>query len=248
MLLNNDTLNQISTQLDERGEALTRKIGKLEEQLSKKKNELNDAEHERLRASSSAEEKSAVKSIMGKDHSRQLSQLRRDLVAASQSDRNAVLDVLPKYEEHVAQTAALYKNPQQLLARQGLGDERRTQLERQLRGMGPASLRGMKDLALAEGDKVLAAAIWSVEDRRSKGKRSVDLTQLASHFFGDEVALMQTRLKELQLKIDAMRHVNTTFERGVENSHDRIKLGLSRRALERKVANRADVAARRAAQ
>jgi hypothetical protein len=87
---------------------------------------------------------------MGKDHSRQISQLRRNLVKASQTDRNAILEPMSRYSESIEQTSKLFQSPQQVLSRAGLGDARRSELQRQLQGAGPGTLRSMAELALAQ--------------------------------------------------------------------------------------------------
>lgn len=250
MLLTDDTLSQISKQLDERGDAFSRKISKLEEIILKRKDELDGAERENLSAAGSSEERGAIRSLVGKTNSRALSALRRELVKESQKDRDGVLDLLPKFSADIETTSKLYQSPQQVLGREGLGDARRSELQRQLLGAGPSTMRSMADLAIAEGDRVLAASILAVEDRKPRAKRSIDIAAFANSMgVGEEVATMQYRLEELRIKIQEMWNLNRSFERGVHSSLDKIKLGLAKRALAHRHdderANRADIARQR---
>jgi len=231
MLLTIDSLSQIERQVHERSQALTRKVEKLEALITAEKDKLEIAERERASRAQSAEERSAIKAIMGTDRSRAIARLRRGLVESSQKERDAILGVFPKFEESISQTSGLYQSPQQVLAREGLGDARRSEIQRQLVGAGPATLRSMADLAVAQNDKVLAAAILAVEDHKSTKKRAIDLAQFAGKLVGSDLAAMQYRLETLRSKIQAMRSVNRAFERGVHSSLDRIEKGLAVRAL-----------------
>jgi len=224
-------IEQMQQQLRERGQALTSLTERLEAQYRAEQEHLAAEMKKRLSETESAEEHGAVRAVMGKNANAQLAELRRRLVAESESQRQGILALLPEYESRVEAARELHASPIQVLSRQGLGTAERTQYQQQLAGAGPAELASTAKLALSTGDRTLAAAVLVTADRDRKRYQQFDRAGFAESVVGPEVATMRRQLDELALSIKSMRVVNRSFEQGKSNATDKIELGLAKRKL-----------------
>src|SRR5262249_550353 len=138
----------------------------------------------------------------------------RELREASDKARWAPLRELQAALARAEATAALFASPMTILAREGLGIERRTPLHPQLARAGPAELRAMALFAITKKDRVLGAALLHVLDRMPRKDRQVSPHDLASRLMGEEhqqataaIAVARHRYQEALAK-------NRSFETG----------------------------------
>ena len=99
---------------------------------------------------------------------------RSELKRQSLDSRVAYLKTVGALREDVNSARAHYQNPVQMLAREGLGSERRSRLLHQIEKSGQIELASLAALAASTGDKELAAALLTrnsglpVNDRLSR--------------------------------------------------------------------------------
>ena len=231
-MLSNEQLDFISARLDERSEALLTLTTQLENQIAAQRSKLEAEEQKRLSSAESGEERGAIRAVMGKDRRGQLSTLRHNLVGSSEKTRGEIFSPVGEWETKMATMRVLFASPVQVLSREGLGTDERTQYQAQLAGAGPAELQSTAEFAMDTGNRALAAACLITADRGGHKYRQFDRVAFAEKIVGEETKAMQRRLDELQLKIDSMRKANQWFEKGTSSPTDKIALGMARRRLE----------------
>lgn len=114
-----------------------------------------------------------------------------------------------------------------MLSRAGLGTPERTDLMKQVAASGPAEMRQLAALAIATGNKVLGAALQSVNDRLARRDRAISSADLAEKLVGEETRAVQSAI--LAIKTTAQRAIvaNREFEAGKARPLDKIKLALN---------------------
>lgn len=160
------------------------------------------------RARATARERLAQMSSLTRDQrdrvvAEEAAKARRAALAASEKARYAAIHELQAAARRVESSASLFASPAAMLAREGLGVERRTQLQAQLAGAGPVELRNMALLAVSQRDLVLGAAVLTVLDRMPSAKRPASTVELAARLVGDQhreatmlVAAVRNRLQD----------------------------------------------------
>ena len=94
----------------------------------------------------------------------------------------------------VGQVAGLFSSQQAVLARAGLGTQRRTDLLKQLSYSGPAEIRSFAAIAVLTKDLTLGAAIQSINDRTKVQDRALSSAELAASLVAEEVEIIQSAL------------------------------------------------------
>lgn len=236
-LLNDEGLDTVERQLAERGAALLKTYDKIEDQLANLEAAHEEALRVALEGETDGENRTLIRTVVDRQHDRELNAKRRELLATTEENRRAILSVLDDYEAAVDVTSNLFKSPTQVLSRAHLGDPKRGQYLQQLSGAGPAELQSSADLAIATGDRALASAVLVTADRDSKRYGQFDRAKFAEQVVGAETKAMQVRLEEMKQTISAMREVDLTFGRTGKaqmTSDQKIKAGVARQRLNQK--------------
>ncbi len=112
----------------------------------------------------------------------------------------------------------------------GLGSPERDAYVNQLRGAGPTELAAAARLALATGDRALAAAVMQLNGNVPKRERLFSAGELAEAVVGDEVRTARERLAQVRGAVQRAFNENRAFERGQRlNPTTRIADGLRAR-------------------
>lgn len=152
---------------------------------------------------------------------------RTEIIAASSDARWAEIRQLVAAAEGLALTEALYASPQAVLSRAGLGTPERTDLIKQIGGAGPAEMRQLAALAVATGNKVLGAALQSVNDRLPRRDRAISSAELAEALVGEETRAVQASIAAIRTAAQRAINANREFEAGRIRPVDRVKLALN---------------------
>jgi hypothetical protein len=226
-----DQITQIAKQVDERATALRTNFNAIAAAVAAEKAKLAGRDKERLSSAASSEERGAIRQLAGVETGRALSKVRREELAEREKALAGIMGPVADWEASIVTTEALNQSAPQLLAREGLGDSRRSEIQRQLEHAGDATIRSMADLARAKGDLILAAAILAVQDAKPRAKRAIDLQEFSTAMVGDRLTALQHQLAELKEKLRGMRDLRTAIDRGTESADSKIRAGLAARTL-----------------
>ena len=132
---------------------------------------------------------SSLKSIDPKDRpaivTKATNGRRRELVAETAEARVLLTREMEGLRQRVASASTHYRSPVQMLMRETLGSERRSRIMQQIASSGPAELASLAELAAAQGDKELAAALCSRVADVSRADRPFSAGELAGALLGE---------------------------------------------------------------
>jgi hypothetical protein len=127
---------------------------------------------------------------------------------------------------------AFYESPVKVLARQALGDPKRTEYMQQLQHAGAAELGHMGQLAVSTKNSTLAAAVLSVVDKMPASSRPFGPADLATAMQLDEYIKAQQYFKTSDVALQAILVAIRTWKAGKTNPLNTVSLALQRKQLE----------------
>jgi hypothetical protein len=158
------------------------------------------------------------------------SRAHREAVKASDAARVERLRELEAIERRVRAVEPLFASPVVMLGREALGDPVRTQLEQQLAGAGPATLRNYALLAVAGKNRKLGAALIAAVDRMPAARRPFSTQDLATKLVGADWQKLSGTIRAVRNRVQEAVLRNRSFERGQPlNPTSKIALGLAKR-------------------
>lgn len=154
---------------------------------------------------------------------------RSELKRQSLDNRVAHLKAIGALREELNSARAHYQSPVQMLAREGLGSERRSRLLHQIEKSGQIELASLAALAASTGDKELAAALLTRNSGLPVNERAFSSQELADVLVGDEWRKVTQAIAEVdRLAIEAV-HADSVFETGKPNATRAVSIALMRR-------------------
>ena len=154
---------------------------------------------------------------------------RSELKRQSLDSRVAYLKAVGALREDVNSARAHYQSPVQMLAREGLGSERRSRLLHQIEKSGQIELASLAALAASTGDKELAAALLTRNSGLPVNDRAFSSQALADALVGDEWRKVNQAIAEVdRLAVEAV-HADSAFETGKPNATRAVSIALMRR-------------------
>lgn len=160
---------------------------------------------------------------------RQAREYRRTLAAESESERFDRLQAIKKLESRAIELEPLFESPVQVLSREGLGTPERSRYHEQLSAAGPRELQNYAQWAVANGDRILAAAVLSRLDALPREQRPMMAVDFATKVVGEEYKQTRDALRRIRLATQTAINVNRAFERGRSDPTSKIALGLAKR-------------------
>lgn len=228
--LSEDRVQQLSERAAETAAAFARKLEKIQETFSKARDQYSrDAEE--LVQSADSDNRVAAQRLAKAQAGTKISQLRRNLISSSESERSEMLKALKAYSDEAEQIVEISKTPAMLLGRVALGETKRTNYIQQLEGAGPVELETAARLAVMSGDMVLASAIAAVIDRRHKDRRPFTVTAFAERMVGQTWERINRKLEGIRLAFKSSIAADREFVRGKADPLMNLSLALSRRAI-----------------
>jgi len=156
--------------------------------------------------------------------------LRTELKRNSEAERKKSLRELSALHTGLRDALVHYASPAQMLAREGLGSERRSRIMQQVAASGPAEMASLASFAAATGDKELAAALNARVSQMSVKDRPFSPHDLADALVGKEWREVQVAAMEAErLMLDAVTH-DGTFETGKPNPNRAVRLAMMAKA------------------
>ncbi len=154
---------------------------------------------------------------------------RAELKRQSLDSRVAHLKAISALREDLNSARAHYQSPIQMLAREGLGSERRSRLLHQIEKSGQIELASLAALAASTGDKELAAALLTRNSGLPVNDRAFYSQELADALVGDEWRRVTQAIAEVdRLAVEAV-HADSAFETGKPNATRAVNIALMRR-------------------
>lgn len=142
---------------------------------------------------------------------------RGELKRASAEARLKVVREIGRLREETQAVRDHYGSTVQLLAREGLGSERRSRLQQQVEKSGPAELAALAAFAAATKDKELGAVLCARVSDLMPNERPFSRQELADALVGDEHRAVTQALMEIERLAEETAHADTSFERGGAN-------------------------------
>ncbi len=213
--------------------AFEKMIGGLDAKLEARKAALESASAKKVSAME-PDSRGAIKKIMAKSDAREVSARRRELITESGADRAKVLDHAREVAGALAIAKDMNASPLKMLSVQGIGSERRTQIQTQLDGAGPMELQSHMKRFQLEGDLEGAAACLVVMDRAPKGKyKGLEMTpaEYADQVMGEKHKQIQAAIAEAEMRVESILAVERGFVQGRTSPDDKIKIGLMKRKI-----------------
>lgn len=164
----------------------------------------------------------------------ELHEFRDNLNESSKDEREAMLRKLAERGERLTQLAAVFPNATAWLAQSGLGSQERANLQATLAGAGKAELASLAQQAQLSGNRVLAAAVVTANERLERRDRPFKSLEYAQEFVGAEHQEFLAAIKDAQDKVKAATELNNLFTRGDETPAAKIERGLRQRAAQRR--------------
>lgn len=121
-----------------------------------------------------------------------------------------------------------YQSPVQMLAREGLGSERRSRIMQQIEHSGPTELASLAALAASTGDRVMGAALVSRVSRLDPSDRPFSPHALADALVGAEHRDVTAAILEVERIAEEAAHADTAFETGRASSVRTIQAAIMR--------------------
>ena len=155
---------------------------------------------------------------------------RAELKRQSLDSRNAHIKAVVTLREELNSARAHYQSPAQMLAREGLGSERRSRLLYQIEKSGKIELESLAALAASTKDKELAAALLTRNSGVLQKDRAFSSQELADSLVGEEWRKVNQAIAEVdRLAIEAV-HVDSAFETGRKSAARSVSLALMHRS------------------
>ena len=151
---------------------------------------------------------------------------RAELKRQSLDGRVAYLKTIAALRDEVASARPHYISPVQMLAREGLGSERRSRIIHQIEKSGMVELASLAALAASTGDKELGAALLTRNSGVSHNERAFSSQDLADALVGDDWRkVMQAMLEVERITLEAV-HADSAFETGRTNTTRTVQVAL----------------------
>ena len=113
-----------------------------------------------------------------------------------------------------------------MLAREGLGSERRSRIMHQIEKSGTVELASLAALAASTGDKELAAALLTRNSGVPHNERAFSSQELAEALVGDDWRkVTQAMLEVERIALEAV-HADSAFETGRTNTTRTVQVAL----------------------
>jgi len=225
--LSTDNIERVQNRASEASSAFARKVDKLQATIIEAAERFR-GERQSMIDSALPEDRKSIRTAVERDVDKQTNALRRQLVDSSDSERGEILLALSTLENEAGLIGELCASPAMLLGRHALGDPKRTQFMQQLTGAGPVELITAARLAISTDDKVLAAAVMTVLDRRPRKDRPFSVAELAEKVLGEEFKSIQAQLGSVREAAKAARVLDREFQRGKSDPTAKIALGLAK--------------------
>lgn len=225
----NDTA-ALERRVEEDATAFGKYVGSIQDGIVQKQNRLQADLEERVQRTN-PDDRRTIRQMLQRDVDQQVSETRRDAVAASEDERRTRMERLDNAEQQLAVLESLNKGPQQVLARLHSGDPKKATYLSVLEKGGPGALNTHMQLALATGDRALASAVLIVNDNMARDKRPFSSAEFAEKVVGEETKAVQANIASLRDKISTCRELNTAFTRGSNDPTSRIERGIRQRGL-----------------
>ncbi len=168
--------------------------------------------------------------------------LRPELLRGSRDSRTKSLRDLAAVRRDAADARTHYQSAVQMLARDGLGSERRSRLMQQIEHSGSAELASLAALAVSTKDRELAAALAARVQRVPSAERPFSPHELAEFVVGDEHRAIRAAIMEVEEIAERAMHEDRAFETGRNpaergigpalRARDRAELGVAAGALD----------------
>lgn len=139
---------------------------------------------------------------------------RGDLKRASADERLKLVREIGRLREETQAVRDHYGSTVQLLAREGLGSERRSRLQQQVEQSGPTELASLAAFAAAIKDKEFGAVLCARVSDLMPNERPFSRQELADALVGDEHRAVTRALMEIDRLAEETAHADTAFERG----------------------------------
>ena len=195
-----DILGRLSEARDNR-QAQQRLLGSLDAQIQQRKTDLE-------RSLADAPRNETVNII-----NRALSGARAEQKRTSAEGRTAHVREAARIMSEVAGCKSLYASSVQMLARHGLGNERRSRILEQIADSGPAELAALAEFAAATRDMDLGAALCSKVARLTPSERPFNAHDLADVLVGEDYRKATAAIMEIERLVEEAAHEDTAFER-----------------------------------
>lgn len=156
--------------------------------------------------------------------------LRAELKRNSEQERKRSLRELSALHAGLRDALVHYSSPTQMLAREGLGSERRSRIMQQVAASGPAEMASLASFAAANGDREMAAALNARVSQMPVKDRPFSPADLADALMGKEWREVQVATMEAErLMLDAVT-ADGAFESGKPNPNRSVRLAMMAKA------------------
>jgi hypothetical protein len=149
--------------------------------------------------------------------SRAVGGFRGELKRASADERLKLVRDIGRLREETQAVREHYGSAAQLLAREGLGSERRSRLQQQVEKSGSAELAAFAAFAAVTKDKELGAVLCARVSDLMPNERPFNRQELAEALVGDEHRAVTQALMEIDRLAEETAHADSAFERGSAN-------------------------------
>lgn len=226
--------------IDETSTAFVRKVTKLQELVGAKLAQLRELRQRDIDRAGLVETQGDRK-VVDKDrrHSElqfierginaDLGAFRRELAASSQQERDAMLKALNQKLARLDAIAETWPSPSSYLAKHGLGSTEHANLIASLTGAGKAELLARAREAVLAGNRVLASAVLTVNDRLARHERPFKSAEFAERVVGQEHAALLGSIREAKDRVRAAMDLERLFVTGDESPATKISRGLAAR-------------------
>ncbi|ADZ70138.1 hypothetical protein [Polymorphum gilvum] len=154
---------------------------------------------------------------------------RAELKRHSLDSRVAYLKTVGALREELGSARAHYQSPVQMLAREGLGSERRSRIMHQIEKSGTVELASLAALAASTGDKELGAALLTRNSGVPHNERAFSSQELAEALVGDDWRKVTQAILEVErIALEAVQ-ADSAFETGRMNATRSVQLALRKR-------------------
>lgn len=151
---------------------------------------------------------------------------RNELVRETKDSRIAMTRELAGLAERVKSASSFYRSSVQMLMRDTLGSERRTQIQHQIANSGAVELAGLAELAAATNDKELAAALCGRVNGMKRDDRPFNAGELADVMFGEQHSELSQALVEAERRVLEALQADQEFETGKGNPQRALEIAL----------------------
>jgi hypothetical protein len=170
-----------------------------------------------------------AKAMAARKADREVAEFRKNALAETEKARTQYLRELKAGSDRLEAVVKVFPSPVALLSAQSLGDARRTEYLRQTETSGPAELATLGKLAIANGDRALAAAVLSRLDRLPKNARPFTAQALAEQMVGREHATLLAHAKRASAAFQQAINLDRAIATGKPSTASSIASALRRR-------------------